>query len=197
MFNSGIADAVLSPDQAHSGTWSLKMTIATPPESGARFFRWGESQKFPELFYTAWYYFPRQYRVANYWNVMQWKSAAENGRNDPFFVLDIGNRRDGSMFLYLYDCRKRQGYSQTLADMPAGRWVRVDAYYACAGDQSGRVMIWQDGALLIDVGQVETRYANGNCQWSVNNYSDKIDPSPAVIYLDDAEISLKKETGIP
>ena len=196
MFNSGVADSVPSTDRAHSGAWSLKMTIATPPESGTRFFRWREPQMFPKLIYTAWYYLPQQYSVATYWNIMQWKSARYSDQNDPFFVLNIGNRRDGSMFLYLYDCRQRKGYSQAVTNLPIGQWVRIDASYACAGDQTGRISIWQDRALLIDVPGVQTRYPNGDCEWSVNNYSDKIDPSPTVIYLDDASISLEKEASI-
>jgi hypothetical protein len=37
---------------------------------------------------------------------------------------------------------------------------------------------------------VQTRYPDGNCAWSVNNYSTSLKPSAATIYVDDAAICL-------
>jgi hypothetical protein len=42
----------------------------------------------------------------------------------------------------------------------------------------------------MDVSSVHTRYADGNCEWSVNNYSASLTPNPAIIYVDDAAICL-------
>src|SRR5262249_9136898 len=47
-FDSADATAAASHDYAHSGNWSLKLTITTPPSkgghsSGARMFRWEEA----------------------------------------------------------------------------------------------------------------------------------------------------------
>jgi hypothetical protein len=70
------------------------------------------------------------------------------------------------------------------------RWVHVEAFYKCDGSGAGEVAISQDGAQLWDVRNVNTRYADGNCQWSVNNYSSGLTPSTATIYIDDAAICL-------
>ena len=154
------------------------MTISTPPESGTRMFRWLEPQNNDRLRYSAWYYFPRRYSVGSYWNVFQWKSRRSSGQNDPFFILNVGNRSDGEMYFYLYNWQKRQGFSQSVKNLPIGRWFKVEAEYACAADGTGRVTFWQDGVQLFDVPNVQTRYPDGDCEWSVNNYSEGAQPLP-------------------
>jgi hypothetical protein len=192
LFNSGTANTVASQDQAHSGRWSMKMTIDTPPESGTRLFRWLEPHTHSNLTYSAWFYIPQRYAVTNYWNIFQWKSkVSSTGRVDPFFVLNVGNRSDGTMYLYLRNWQKGQSYIQTLKNVPVGQWFNVTANYVCAGDNTGRVTFWQDGTLLFDLQNVQTRYSNGDCQWSIDNYSDGLQPSHATIYTDDAQIVLK------
>lgn len=192
-FNSGTSNSVASSDVAESGSWSAKISIGTPssPESGVRLFRWCESQRNQELYYSAWYYFPQHYDAPNWWNVWQWKSKTPS-RNDAHFELSVGNRPDGSMYLYLYHWVLRQSFGQSIANIPVGRWVQIEAYHRCAADNSGHVTIWQDGELLFDVSGLPTRYSDGDCQWSVNNYSDYVEPNPAVVYIDDAAIGLTR-----
>lgn len=194
--NSGIATAVASTDFAHSGRYSAKLTITTPdtPTSGARLFRWAEPQKYPQLYYSVWYYIPQNYTPSLFWNVLQWKSKhLVNGvaTNDPFFTLEVGSTPSGEMFFYLGDDNTQTTYqqSQTAVAVPVGQWFNVQAFYQCDGSGAGRVAIWQDGAQLFDIQNVSTRYADGDCQWSVNNYSSGLTPATATIYVDDAAIS--------
>jgi hypothetical protein len=197
VFNSGTASATSSSEVAHRGAYSAKLTINTAVESGARLFRWKEPQQNAELYYSVWYYIPRVYAPALYWNIFQWKSkhfVDGRAQADPFFALNIGNQcgASGPMCFYLYDGHARASYAQASlpAHIPAARWIHVEAYCKCAGDNSGRVTFWQDGAQILDVRNVQTRYADGGCQWSVNNYSNRLEPSTAVIYVDDAAICL-------
>jgi hypothetical protein len=188
-FNSGNAVSKASGDVAHTGAYSANLTINTPPTAGVRLFRWGEPRQYTDLYYSVWYYFPQRYDTpAGWWNILQWKSKTSS-RNDPFTVLNVGNRPNGNMYLYLYRWVAKESYNQTIKDIPVGQWVHVEAFYRCAADGTGRVTVWQDGAQLYDVGNVNTRYADGDCQWSVNNYSDRVTPSPTTIYIDDAAIS--------
>lgn len=189
-YNSGIADSLASQEQAHSGVWAAKMITTTPPMSGTRLFRWNESHEYAELYYSVWYYFPERYSVPNWWDVFQWKSKAQS--IDPFFILNVGNRPDGTMYFYLYDWQQRVSYDQSIKNIPIGKWFQVEAFYKCRGDETGQVTFWQNGTLLFDVRNVKTRYANGDCQWSVNNYSDDLRPIPATIYIDDAVISTSR-----
>ncbi len=191
LYLTGTAGSAASQEQARAGGWGLKMTITTPPESAARMFRWREPRTFPALYYSVWYFFPQRYSVGLYWNVLQWKSLRPAGANDPFFILNVGNRSNGAMYFYLYNWQSGQEFTQSVKNIPAGQWFKVDAFYQCAGDGTGRVAIWQDDTLLFDLPNVQTRYADGDCQWSVNNYSNGVSPTPAVIYIDDAAIVQK------
>lgn len=198
VFNSGLATArVDEVGLAHSGLHAAKLFINTQstgelPTSGTRLFRWLEPEKHPELYYRVWFYFPQRY-VPNgnppWWNVFQWKSKRSDV-SDPFIALNVGNRSDGAMYFYLYDKNAQKSYGQSIKNIPEGQWVRVDAFYKCSGEKTGHVTFWQDGTQILDVPNVQTRYPNGNCSWSVNNYSTSLNPSAADIYVDDAAICL-------
>jgi Polysaccharide lyase len=192
-FNSGISNSEVSTDVALSGSYSAKATIRTPnyPESGVRLFRWCEPRDNTDTYYSAWYFFPQNYIAPNWWNVWQWKSHTPT-LSDPFFLLNIDNRVDDSMYIYLYDWQRKQSYGQSTFNLPVGRWVQLEGYLHCAADSSGRVMIWQDGQLLFDVSGLTTRYSDGDCEWSIDNYSDLVDPDPTTIYFDDAAIGLSR-----
>ncbi len=188
IYNSATVQVTRS--YAHSGSSSAALTTTTPPESAARLVRWRELQSYPALYYSAWYYFPQVYTPTLYWNVFAWDSyRPATNTADPFFILNVGNRSNGAMYFYLFDWQRRLTYSQSVKDIPVGRWIQVEAFYQCAGDGSGRVTFWQDGTLLLDVPNVQTRYADGNCQWSLNNYSDGLTPAAATLYVDDASIA--------
>jgi hypothetical protein len=189
-YNSGNGDSVASRDFAHSGVWSTKLTIsASGAQSGTRLFRWMEPRANSALHYRTWYYFPKAYRAPNWWSVMQWKSKTPT-RNDPFFMLDISTASDGSMRFYLYDWQRRVSYKQAAKTIPVGQWFKVEAFYRCSADGTGRVTIWQDGIQLFDV-PASTRYSDGDCEWAVINYSDSVSPAPTSIYIDDVAIIKK------
>jgi Polysaccharide lyase len=198
VFNSGLATATVDAvTLAHSGVYSAKLFVDARERSdlatsGARLFRWREAQEHPELYYSVWYYFPQRYRPngnPSWWNIFQWKSKHRGAAlSDPFFTLNVGNRPDGSMYLYLYDQNANRSFTQTVKDVPEGRWFRVEAFYKCAWDSSGRIDFWQDGTPILAVSNVQTRYLDGDCQWSVNNYTDSLDSGSATIYVDDAAI---------
>jgi hypothetical protein len=207
-FNSGpSAIAVASKDFAHSGTWSAKMTIGSDTigtENGTRLFRWCESRRNVELYYSVWYYIPQLLTVLPHgWtNVFQFKSKTTT-QNDPFFFLGLTNAADGSMRFMLTwwngltiegPSPGESGYRtwQNNQTIPVGRWFNVQARYVCAGDFTGALQVWQDGVQIFNLSGVRTRYPTGDCQWSVNNYGSRISPSPVVIYVDDAAISTSK-----
>jgi hypothetical protein len=196
IFNSGIATASVDDVAVtHSGLHSARLFILARENtdlatSGTRLFRWLEPETHPELYYSVWYYFPQRYTTTGnpaWWNVQQWKSKHAAG-NDPFFALNVGNATDGSMYFYVYDQNSKKSYTQKIKNLLDGRWVHVEAFYKCAGDNSGHVSFWQDGVQIFDIPNVQTRYADGNCAWSVNNYSSGLQPSGASIYVDDAAI---------
>jgi len=202
-YNTLNGDSVASRDRARKGYWSVKQTISGTAVSGTRLFRWNEPVPNRELYYSVWYFIPRRHVVNLYgWtNWLQYKSATTDGKNDPFFFLSMGNRQgSGAMHFQLGWWRglKIEGPAPgqfggrswaSSMDIPVGRWFHVEARHVCAGDFTGAIQVWQDGVQIFNQGGVRTRYLNGNCQWSVNNYGEKTTPSPVVIYVDDVAIS--------
>lgn len=110
--------------------------------------------------------------------------------HNPFHVLNVGEttyNREPVMYFYLCPLNGGTCLSQTAPSpfIPYGSaWTHVEAQYVCAADNTGRVTIWQDGHQVFDVSG-PTRYAGGNCEWSVNNYSNGLNPTPTPIYVDD------------
>jgi hypothetical protein len=82
-----------------------------------------------------------------------------------------------------------QNYRQTIKDLPVGEWVHIEAFLRQSAAFDGRIVVWQDGVEILNQGAVKTRYPAMSDEWSVNNYTAAIVPSPAIIYLDDAVIS--------
>ena len=191
-FNSGGGRVEVTADEARSGRFAavLRLPDAREREQGARLFRWCEPRQHRALYYSAWYHLPRQYRVDGWWSLMEWKSE---GSHNAKFMLNVGNRPDGTMYLYLGRGEDSGGGSwlQDAKDLPAGRWVHVEAYYEKAADDGGRVAVWQDGVKLVEVDGVQT--ANGNnLGWAVVSYGEGIAPGEVVVHVDDAAVGTSR-----
>lgn len=190
IYSTGSGTTSVSSEVARSGRYAARLAISgadgTSGNQAVRIFRWAESRSEPEAYYSVWLYFPQRYQPSAWWNLLQFKSVNAE-RNDPFWILNVGNRDDGAMYLYLWDALGRRSYGQTRADLPEGRWVRIEAYYLRSDGDDGRIAVWQDGALLWDLPGVQTTLGPDN-YWSVNNYTDAITPPDPAIYVDDAAI---------
>jgi hypothetical protein len=76
--------------------------------------------------------------------------------------------------------------------------VHFEAYLKESKDFDGALKFWQDGTLLFDLSGIRTSYDNCNfnswCadnEWAVSLYAHGISPNPAVVYFDDASITLE------
>jgi hypothetical protein len=186
-FNIASGQVTITDSVAHSGRYSAQMTIESnfgEPQA-VRLFRWRENPE--EAFYSAWYLFPQKYKPLEWWNIMQFLSAGDDSQA-TMWVLNVGNRPGGDMYLYLYDWQMKRTYSQDLTTVPVGRWTHIQVYYRRSESDTGRVTVWQDGLVLFDL--IDVRTANSNqIKWSMDNYTDDISPGIATIYVDDAAIS--------
>ena len=192
----------VTTEKAHSGAFSMKMTIdTTVQESGCRQFRHQESVTGNTYYYGAWFFIPANTKATNYWNIFQFKSQTST-RNDPFWVIDLMPRKStGSLRLLLrwkgtvvgpYSTDSKTGtkyYDQGLVDAPVGKWFHIQAYLVQSSYFTGHLVIWQDGVKIYDMVNVKTKYVGGDERWSVNNYSDKVSPTPATLFVDDATVS--------
>jgi hypothetical protein len=189
VFNS--ASASVSPwlGLSHSGKRSLQLSITDAGSQGraARIFRWHENQS--RAYYTVWYYFPQTYWPAEWWNVMQFKTKSPGGTSRPMWILNVDTRWDGSMGFYLWDAINSRSFEpgNDQLRIKTGQWTKLTVYYQAGQGQAGRITVWQDDAKLLDLSGVQTSLG-GDVEWGLSNYTDSIDPSNAVIYIDDAEI---------
>ncbi len=186
VFNTGTGTVAASDEVSHSGRFALKLTIsgASGQTQAARILRWHDTPE--EGYYSVWLYFPRIYRPAYWWNVIQFKSVG--AENVPIWVVNVGNRTDGSMYFYLWHALTNITYSEiNHVAIPSGHWTHLTLYLRRATDHSGRITVWQDGTLLFDVDQVQTA-VGPNTHFGVSNYTDDIAPPDPVIYADDAKI---------
>jgi phosphatidylserine decarboxylase len=205
-FNSGAAASSVSHDMAHTGLSSVRATIHTPhmPDTSAvRLFRWNEGRAHLEACYSAWYYFPQLYIATEWWNIFSFKSRNGTAANDSFWQLQIGNRLRGTMYVYLTWWGPPlegpragelglQHFVQALRDVHPHSWTHFEVYLRQSSDFDGQIIVWQDEVELFNLNNVRTRYPaeNGANEWSINNYSDSIVPSPTTIYVDDVTISI-------
>jgi hypothetical protein len=209
--NSGNAVTGASRDVAHTGLWSAKATITTPPGAGARLFRKARGNPDPGVYtyYSAWFYIPVKMISADFNNIFQFKSIDSGGRSDPFWDFKIRNRSsNGNMYLTLnWWCGlavegPHQGESgcrsyQTLKDLPVRQWFHIEAYLRQSATFTGQIIVWQDGVEIFNQNNVKTRYSASANDWSINNYGDHVVPSPFTIYFDDAAISSTRLSASP
>jgi hypothetical protein len=199
----------VSAEQAHSGRYSIKMTIDSRTSSGCRQFRKPEPATGAPLYYSAWYYFPKQEAVMGFWNLFQFKSnnfkTSDEGDGDRgvFWKLDVRNNPQGEMALilswkgpiegpYAADGVKVRQYYQTLATLPVRQWVHVEVYLKQSETFDGQIIVWQDGVELFNMNNVRTRFPGGDQSWSVNNYGKEMLPNPVALYIDDVAISTER-----
>lgn len=191
IFNSGLAEVDITHEVAHSGRYAIDLTIrdAHQQTQGARIFRLVPLPE--EAYYSAWYYFPQRYQPAIWWNVFQFKSKVDGGESTSMWSLNVDNNDDGDMFFYLWDAIRGQSYEAAMLSpetIPVNQWVHLEVFYRRSTGKTGSVVVWQDGIKIYDVQDVQTALSD-TLYWSVNNYTDDIEPSTATIFVDDAVIS--------
>lgn len=199
VFNTGTGQVTVTDKIARSGRYAVELSINIDHSDNhtnsqaARLFRWGENPA--EAYYSAWFYFNDHYHPGIFWNIFQFKSKTKTGVVEPMWVLNVDHNPDGDMILYLWDALAEQTYEEQLPEtplpIPVREWVHIEVYYKRTTDQTGSIAVWQDGIQIFDINDVQTAIAN-NIQWSVNNYSNDIEPENPTIYIDDAMISTNR-----
>ena len=214
-WNSGSGDSVVVNSRAHSGNYSVAMTVNG--NGGTRIAIRGlmSSPRLPDdAYYEVWYYFPQRVTVSSWWNVFQWKSAylRESGASSssPTFAVLVRNRPSGAMYFGLttYICNPTSTsncvhdlvYAPSGVDIPVNQWVHLVCRNRWSIHSDGLIACWQDGIPLWAWGGVtEDNFYTGNLdfitlahnrQWTFNNYTAGLNPSLVTIYGDDAGIFL-------
>jgi len=195
--DSTIGPAEIAEGPAHSGKYSLKLTdLAMSDTDGPGVYR--ELKSPPDAYYSAWYYLPGPYQTNSQWTIQKFRWRLDS---DPTVIsqghdLNLRTLPGGQVVLYLFS--HDPAYLQApLADPPAfvpiGAWFQIEVLYSPRTDETGRILVWLDDRLVYDLEDRRTA-GSANVIWNPCNVGEDIQPSPPILYLDDAAISLVRVT---
>jgi hypothetical protein len=145
-----------------------------------------------EAYYGAWFYIPSTITVKSYISLSHFRVSTTGDGNNLMGMWDVNiiPHPDGSLVAHLYNYTTQTNTEEPIPTPVAlDTWVHFEVFFRKAATATGRVAVWQDGVLVIDNPNVVTA-ATDWVQWDAGGASDNIMPSPAVVYVDDATISL-------
>jgi hypothetical protein len=147
-----------------------------------------------EAYYSAWFYIPASVTVRTWLSVSHFRCSQTGDGNNLMAIWDVNlyPRLDGTLVAHLYNYVKQTNVEQTTpVPVPVGSWVHFEVLLSKATDATGRVAVWQDDALILDASGVATTQTDW-VQWDAGGALDNLSPSPALVYIDDAAISLTR-----
>jgi hypothetical protein len=205
----------VSSDHAR-GKYAARLSIQTASDgsqANAGLFRTGSLPV--EAYYSAWYYLPSAVKVSTFWVIFKFRmrSVADDASTSAeLFDLNLANTSSGGMTLRLYDWRSGDvPLDVAMPAVPVGTWFQIEAYYRNPGsapgtsagadgggtdgsaadggalDNGGRLTFWLDGTKIVDVAgpMAPTSWV----EWNVVSVAVNLNPSTAVLYVDDCAIS--------
>ncbi len=203
----------VSSDHAWRGRYAARFTLQTASDGSQANAGLSRTGFLPvEAYYSAWYYLPSAVNVSTFWVIFKFRmrSVADDASTAAeLFDLNLASTPGGGMTLRLYDHRSGGDVPLDVAvpSVPVGTWFQIEAYYrnpgAAAGadgggtdgsasdagsiDNGGRLTFWLDGQQIVDVAgaMAPTSWV----AWDVVSVAVNLNPSTAVLYVDDCAIS--------
>jgi Polysaccharide lyase len=191
--NIAIAPAVTT-DVAHSGQYAGKSTVmpASGMDSINYFFRLQPSPG--EAYYGAWVYVAPGFAVGSWLSVVHFRGSYTGDGTNTFPTWDINlyPQPDGSLAAQLYNYVTQIDLQQSNPiPVPTARWVHFEVFLKKASDATGQFKVWQDDVEILDAEGVVTAQTDW-MEWSVGGASNNVAPSPGLVYIDDATISVSR-----
>ena len=190
--------ASVTTAMAHRGRYAGAIPVSTPngvpggPVSINYLFR---NQPSPQqAYYSAWYYIPASVTVGTYLSLSHFRVSHTGDGNDlaPTFDLNLIPIA-GSLRAHLYNYASGNNVEELIPmPVPLSTWVHFEIMLLKAADTTGHVTVWQDGVQILDDPPPLMTAATDWVQWDAGGASTDILPNPAVIYMDDAAISLAR-----
>lgn len=192
--NDASGAAQVTTAVAHRGT-NAAMVGIMPTASMPSISYLYRSQPSPaQAYYSAWFYVPSTISVGSYLSLVHFRNSRTGDGANLYAVWDVNLTPlpGGAVAAQLYDYTKQFDLQQMVTiPFPYDRWVQLEVFFSKATDLTGRVAVWQDGTLILDRSNVAT-VSTDWLQWDVGGASDNLLPSPSVVYVDDAAISLAR-----
>ncbi len=176
------ASLVTGADLAHGGSLALVATVTRSDALEQAVV--GRRVRLAEGYYTAWFHLPATGATTG--RVLLKLSGSEP--YEDLFDL-IATPRDAELAIRLYD--HRAGAFVTELDavpaVPAGEWFELEAFYRASPGEDGRLVVWQNGALILDTGPRQTA-PDDQVTFIVGSVAQIDSSAPLVTYVDDAAI---------
>jgi hypothetical protein len=147
-----------------------------------------------DAYYSAWFLLPEDYRVDPTLTLMRLGSRAAPGEQ-PLGGEEILLRSVKTGGYVLQVLSNNPGFLlEPLADptphIEPGRWFQLELRYE--PQSAGRLRVWLDGALTYDLPGRPGAAAAQDIVLSVCNVAERAEPSPLVLFVDDAAVSLSR-----
>lgn len=200
----------VSDEQAHSGSFSMKMTIDTSTgTAGCRSFMNAFIQQWPDaypqgLVFSVWLFIPVFVQVDGWWQIWQHKVRLPNRQSAGVaYSLQVYNPAPDQMALQLvYKLGEDLGVPGPRAGddtsvkhlpsavlLPVGQWFRLKGLLRPAYDYSGRIAVWLGRRKLFDQENIITLPPDCRQEWSINNYGADLRPRKVSLYVDDVTVA--------
>jgi hypothetical protein len=140
--------------------------------------------------YSAWFYIPEPVENRATWNLMHFQGGEPRGDLHYLWDVSLGTGDDGELFAYVFDFVNDADDAyipESRRAIPIGRWFQLEFRWLRSAREDGEVALYQDGELLLELGQRVTD-DTGWGQWYVGNYADRLVPPDSTVYVDDVSI---------
>jgi hypothetical protein len=192
---------VASTERVHNGRYAGRTSVA--PTMGMLSFNYlyRNGPTPTEVYYSAWHYIPSGITLpyepgrTGWLSLVHFRGSPTGDGRNPYATwdLNVNQKGDGLLYAHLWNYRTQTNVERktTLPPLPTpfDRWVHIEILMRMATGPWGRLGVWQEGYLLLELEGVAT-VANDWVEWSIGSASNDVSPTPALLYVDDAAISL-------
>jgi hypothetical protein len=188
------AAATATDVMAHGGRHAAVATIEPRMRMDSLSYLYRREPSPPEAYYSAWFYVPSAISVGSWLSLHHFRGSANGdpGSLTGIWDLNLYALPGGQLAAQLGDFVSSNNLRQPVpTPVPRDTWVHFEVLFRKASDLTGRVAVWQDGALILERAGVVTA-RSPLVIWEVGVGSDDLAPLPATIYVDDAAISLSR-----
>jgi len=141
-------------------------------------------------YYGAWYFIPALATSDGNWNLFHFLGGTSEADSHPLWDVSLVNRPDGKLKLSVLNflTGKYPAIDDAVGAVPIGRWFRLQIKLVRSAQNTGEVVILQDGAIALHLTDLITDDTTWG-QWYVGNYVRALVPALSTVYVDDITIT--------
>ena len=185
----GGGNSLIVTEPVHSGRYAAAFRLDTddPDARQSRCYLQGSLPA--SAYYGAWYFIPATAETnGTLWNLWHFQGGDDASSLHHLWDVTLVNGADGSLELVAYsELVGRVFRSPRPVPVPIGAWFHIEMFLKRASGATGRVALYQDGALLVEATNLVTD-DSAFAQWYVGNLAYGLTPSTSTLYVDDVSI---------